>query len=349
MRTTGVSHGNFIIASVIPIILCAPKYLAGTMSLGEVMQAAAAFIQVQYAFNWIVDNYPRLADWTASARRVSQLIVSLDGLDRTEQDKSVGSIVRVEGKDAAIRLRGLSVALTDGTIVIDDADVRVELGEKVLLAGESGTGKSTLVRAIAGLWPWGEGEVMIRPGAKLFLMPQRPYIPLGTLRRAVTYPLPVDSMDDDTLRTALSEVGLDHVAERLDEEAPWSNVLSGGEQQRLSFARLLLHRPDIVVMDESTSALDTDSQARLMTRLGELLPDMAVISVGHRAELEQFHERKLNLVRREGGARLVPGDVLGPPISIAGTLLRRWRGPPWKRQVSASVTPTEADAPPPRS
>ncbi|HEY0439690.1 MAG TPA: ABC transporter ATP-binding protein/permease, partial [Xanthobacteraceae bacterium] len=233
MRTTGVSHGNFIIASVIPIILCAPKYLAGTMSLGEVMQAAAAFIQVQYAFNWIVDNYPRLADWTASARRVSQLIVSLDGLDRTEQDKSVGSIVRVEGKDAAIRLRGLSVALTDGTIVIDDADVRVELGEKVLLAGESGTGKSTLVRAIAGLWPWGEGEVMIRPGAKLFLMPQRPYIPLGTLRRAVTYPLPVDSMNDDTLRTALSEVGLDHVAERLDEEAPWSNVLSGGEQQRL--------------------------------------------------------------------------------------------------------------------
>jgi putative ATP-binding cassette transporter len=205
------------------------------------------------------------------------------------------------------------------------------------------------VRAIAGLWPWGEGEVMIRPGAKLFLMPQRPYIPLGTLRRAVTYPLPVDSMDGDTLRTALSEVGLDHVAERLDEEAPWSNVLSGGEQQRLSFARLLLHRPDIVVMDESTSALDTDSQARLMTRLGELLPDMAVISVGHRAELEQFHERKLNLVRREGGARLVPGDVLGPPISIAGTLLRRWRGPPWKRQVSASVTPTEADAPPPRS
>jgi putative ATP-binding cassette transporter len=349
MRTTGVSHGNFIIASVIPIILCAPKYLAGTMSLGEVMQAAAAFIQVQYAFNWIVDNYPRLADWTASARRVSQLIVSLDGLDRTEQDKSVGSIVRVEGKDAAIRLRGLSVALTDGTIVIDDADVRVELGEKVLLAGESGTGKSTLVRAIAGLWPWGEGEVMIRPGAKLFLMPQRPYIPLGTLRRAVTYPLPVDSMDDDTLRTALSEVGLDHVAERLDEEAPWSNVLSGGEQQRLSFARLLLHRPDIVVMDESTSALDTDSQARLMTRLGELLPDMAVISVGHRAELEQFHERKLNLVRREGGARLVPGDVLGPPVSIAGTLLRRWRGPRWKRKVSASVTPTEADVPPPRS
>ena len=217
MRTMFVSHGNFIIASVIPVILCAPKYLAGEMTLGTVMQAAAAFIQVQYAFNWIVDNYPRLAEWTASARRASNLLVSLDGLERIEQSQT-GAISRTEGDDAAIRLRDVSVALSDGTVVVDDADVTVQFGEKVLVAGESGTGKSTLVRAIAGLWPWGEGEIVLKPGAKLFLMPQKPYIPLGTLRRAATYPQPPEDFDDETVREALEQVGLEHLVDKLDDE-----------------------------------------------------------------------------------------------------------------------------------
>jgi putative ATP-binding cassette transporter len=324
MRTMFVSHGNFIIASVIPVILCAPKFLAGTMTLGQVMQAAAAFIQVQYAFNWIVDNYPRLAEFAASARRVANLIVSLDHLDQAD----IGAIQRGEQDGAAIRLKGVSVELTDGTVVIDDADVVVQLGEKVLLAGDSGSGKSTLVRAIAGLWPWGEGEILLKPGAKLFMMPQRPYVPLGTLRRAATYPQAADSVDDKALREALEQVGLGHVVERVDEEdVAWDQVLSGGEKQRLGFARLLLEKPDIVVMDEATSALDTESQAKLLTMLGEKLPELAIISVGHRAELEQFHERKLNLVRRKGGARLVAGELGAPPITIMGTLMRRWRGP----------------------
>src|SRR3954471_23704974 len=188
MRTMFVSHGNFVIASVIPVILCAPKYLTGEMTLGTVMQAAAAFIQVQYAFNWIVDNYPRLAEWTASARRASNLLVAVDSLKHIENSQT-GAIKRGEGgDDAAIRLKDVSVALSDGTVVVDDADVTVQLGERVLVAGESGTGKSTLVRAIAGLWPWGEGEITLKRGAKMFLMPQKPYIPLGTLRRAATYP-----------------------------------------------------------------------------------------------------------------------------------------------------------------
>ena len=325
MRTTFVSHGNYIIASVVPIILCAPKYLAGTMTLGQVMQATAAFIQVQYAFNWIVDNYPRLSEFTASARRVANLIVSLDHLDKTD----LTSIKRTEiAEGAAMRLKDVSVELTDGTVVIDDADVVVQLGEKVLLAGDSGSGKSTLVRAIAGLWPWGEGEIALKPGAKLFMMPQRPYIPLGTLRRAATYPQAADSIDDAALKKALEIVGLGHVVERLDEdEVNWDQVLSGGEKQRLAFARLLLEKPDIVVMDEATSALDTASQAMLMEMIGKELPEIAIISVGHRAELEAFHDRKLNLVRRKGGSRLVAGDIIAPPISVVGLLLKRWRGP----------------------
>jgi putative ATP-binding cassette transporter len=297
------------------------------MTLGQVMQATAAFIQVQYAFNWIVDNYAKIAEWTASARRVSGLMISLDHLDQIDEDGSLGTIVRSEAEGPAITLRGLSVALSTGKVVIDAADVNVELGEKVLLSGQSGTGKSTLVRAIAGLWPWGEGEIITRPGTKLFLMPQKPYVPLGTLRRAATYPKHVDEIDDETVRKVMADVGLDHLVDRLDEEdVKWSDILSGGEQQRLGFVRLLLLKPDIVVMDESTSALDTESQAKLMQHLGELLPHTAIISVGHRVELEAFHERKLNLVRHEGGARLVPGAI-GPPLSLAALLMKRWQGP----------------------
>src|SRR5947209_17154447 len=206
MRTMFVSHGNFVIASVIPVILCAPKFLAGEMSLGTVMQASAAFIQVQYAFNWIVDNYPRLAEWTASARRASNLLVAIDGLDQVE-DSQVGAIGRGEDDQAAIRLKDVSVALSDGTVVVDDADVTVELGERVLVQGESGTGKSTLVRAIAGLWPWGEGEITLKRGAKMFLMPQKPYIPLGTLRRAATYPRSAKDFKDKEIGDALKAVG----------------------------------------------------------------------------------------------------------------------------------------------
>ena len=325
MRTMFVSHGNYIVASVIPIILCAPKYLAGTMTLGQVMQATAAFIQVQYAFNWIVDNYPRMAEFTASARRVANLLVSLDHLDKSD----LTAIKRSEISDgAAIRLIGVSVELTDGTVVIDDADVVLQLGEKLLLAGDSGSGKSTLVRAIAGLWPWGEGEIALKPGAKLFMMPQRPYIPLGTLRRAATYPQAADTIDDEVLTKALKDVGLDQVIDRIDEEdVAWDQVLSGGEKQRLAFARLLLEKPDIVVMDEATSALDTESQGKLMEMIGKELPEIAIISVGHRAELEAFHDRKLNLVRRKGGAKLVAGDITAPPIGVVGMLMRRWRGP----------------------
>lgn len=340
MRTMFVSHGNYIIASVIPIMLCAPKYLAGTMTLGQVMQATAAFIQVQYAFNWIVDNYPRLAEFAASARRVAGLIASLDRLDQSD----LSAIKRGEAEGAAIRLKDVSVELTDGTVVIDDADVVIKLGEKVLLAGDSGSGKSTLVRAIAGLWPWGEGEISVKPGAKLFMMPQRPYIPLGTLRRAAAYPQAADSVDDAALKQALKEVGLEHAAERLDEEnVAWDQTLSGGEKQRLAFARLLLKKPDIVVMDEATSALDTESQAKMMTLIAEKLPELAIISVGHRAELEQFHERKFNLVKREGGAKLITDEPIGPPIGVMGLLMKRWRGP--RGATVPAKLPTAKDRP----
>jgi putative ATP-binding cassette transporter len=325
MRTTIVSQTSSYIAPVLPIILCAPKFLDGSMTLGQVMQAASAFTIVQAAFNWLVDNYPRLAEWGASARRVASLELSLDALESAE--KGIGMINRGEAAGAALRLRNLSVTLDDGTAVVKDAEVAIMPGEKVLVAGESGVGKSTLVRAIAGLWPWGEGDIEVRSGAKLFLLPQRPYIPIGTLRRAASYPDAADSRNLDEIKEAFDKVGLGQLTERLEEEGPWDQTLSGGEKQRLGFARILLHRPDIIVLDEGTAALDLVSQDQLLELLSKL-EQTTVVSVGHRPELEAFHNRKIILERRRGGAKLVSDVYLVPrPSRLLRWLQQRRRRP----------------------
>ncbi len=324
MRTTVVSHGSMLIAPVVPVLLCAPKFLDGSMSLGQVMQAASAFTIVQSAFGWLVDNYPRLADWNACARRVASLMMSLDGLERAEQSDTLGRIVRGETEgETMLSLKDVSVSLGDGTAVVKETDVEIGPGERVLVAGESGSGKSTLVRAIAGLWPWGGGSVSFRAGSRLFMLPQRPYIPSGTLRRAVCYPQAAESWTADEIGAALDKVGLGHLKDKVEEEAPWDQTLSGGEKQRLTFARLLLNDPDIIVMDEATAALDEKSQDRMMQTVIDELPDATIISVAHRAELEAFHSRKITLERREGGAKLVSDIHLIPRKARSGSLLRR--------------------------
>ncbi|TPK69774.1 ATP-binding cassette domain-containing protein [Mesorhizobium sp. B2-4-15] len=313
MRTALVSQGSSLFAPVVPVLLCAPKFLEGSMSLGQVMQAASAFAIVQGAFGWLVDNYPRLADWNASAHRIASLMMSLDGLERAEQNDELGRIKHGETKgDAMLSLDNLSVTLDDGTSVVKETEVVVEPGERVLVSGESGSGKSTLVRAIAGLWPWGSGSVNFHPDRRLFMLPQRPYIPTGTLRRAVAYPAAADNWATKQIKAALGKVGLGYLAERLEEEAPWDQTLSGGERQRVAFARLLLHRPDIVVLDEATSALDEKSQDQMMKTVIHELPDVTIISVAHRAELEAFHTRKITLERRKDGAKLVSDIDLAP-------------------------------------
>ena len=328
MKTTVVASSSGFIAPVLPIILCAPKYLDGSMSLGQVMQAASAFTIVQGAFNWLVDNYPRLADWSASARRAASLMVSLDGLERAEQGEGFGRITRTDdGERAALRLRDLSVTLDDGTAVLDDTDIAIKPGERVLIAGESGTGKSTLVRAIAGLWPWGEGTIEVKKGAKLMLLPQRPYIPIGTLRRAATYPDAAESRDVKEIADAFKRVGLEHLIDRIEEEAPWDQTLSGGEKQRLAFARIFLHNPDIIVLDEATAALDPESQDKLMALLSKQPDETALVSVGHRPELEAFHNRKIVLERRKGGAKLVSDIKLVPRPGRRRLLTRFFRKP----------------------
>jgi putative ATP-binding cassette transporter len=327
MKTTLVSQTSGYIAPVLPIILCAPKFLAGELTLGQVMQAASAFTIVQSAFNWLVDNYPKLADWAASARRVAALMVSLDALEDAETGEGVGRIERIEGNGpSALWLKDLSVTLDDGTAVVDEAEVAIMPGERVLIAGESGTGKSTLLRAIAGLWPWGGGRIELRRDARIFFLPQRTYVPTGTLRRAAVYPDPAESRSQEEIEDAFRHVGLEHLVDRLDEEAPWDQTLSGGEKQRLAFARVFLHNPDIIVLDEATAALDPESQDRLMERLVKEPSKTTLISVGHRPELESYHNRKVVLERRRGGTRLV-SDIRLEPKSGLSDRLYRWL--PW--------------------
>jgi putative ATP-binding cassette transporter len=313
MRTTLVSQGSSLFAPVVPVLLCAPKFLDGSMTLGQVMQAASAFAIVQGAFGWLVDNYPRLADWNASARRVASLMMSLDGLERAEESDALGRINHSKTRgDVMLSLNDLSVSLDDGTAVVRETEVAIEPGERVLVSGESGSGKSTLVRAIAGLWPWGRGSVNFHPDKRLFMLPQRPYVPTGTLRRAVAYPGAADEWSLEEIAAALEKVGLGHLNDRIEDDAPWDQILSGGERQRLAFARLLLHRPDIVVLDEATAALDEKSQEMMMETVIHELPKVTIISVAHRAELEAYHSRKITLERRKGGAKLVSDIDLIP-------------------------------------
>jgi putative ATP-binding cassette transporter len=328
MRTALVSQGASLFAPVVPVLLCAPKFLEGSMTLGQVMQAASAFAIVQGAFGWLVDNYPRLADWNACARRIASLMMSLDGLERAEQSDAFGRIRRGETEgDAMLSLNNLSVSLDDGTAVVKETEVVVEPGERVLVAGESGSGKSTLVRAVAGLWPWGDGSVNFHADRRLFMLPQRPYIPSGTLRRAVAYPGAADNWTLEKINAALDKVGLGYLNGKIEEDAPWDQTLSGGEKQRLAFARLLLHTPDIIVLDEATSALDEKSQDKMMEMLIHELPKVTIISVAHRAELEAFHSRKITLERREGGAKLVSDIDLGQRKSRRNVLERLLRHP----------------------
>ncbi len=299
---TVVVYGSGLAAPIVPVLLMAPRYLADpTMTFGTVMQAAAAFGTVQGSLAWVTSNFSRLSEWYAAASRVAELSSYIQTAAVSGEDASRIEVRETEA--GALTLENVAVRLHTGRTLIADAAFTVQPGDMVMVTGKSGTGKSTLIRAIAGLWPWGSGTIMLPRGARIEFVPQRPYMPLGTLKAALTYPDAVSGHTDEAVIRALELCDLKSLVPRLHDHAGWDRILSGGEQQRVAFARLLLHKPDIVILDEATSALDDANQARLMELFRTDLSESSVISVAHRTSLSRYHNRQITLTKQRSGAR----------------------------------------------
>ena len=282
-------NGYAQLAIIFPLIMAAPRYYAGEMALGGLMQTLSAFGRVQDALSFFVDSYSSIAELAAVIQRLSGFTAHMEESARVTSD-----IVRSEGSDKALTLQKLSIDLPDGTVLLTACTLSLPAGSHVLVTGASGAGKSTLLRALAGIWPYGSGAINLPQGAKRLFLPQHPYLVLGSLRRALSYPRTAAASDTELARI-LKLVGLEHFAVRLDDVDDWSRILSLGEQQRLAFARVLLIRPDWIFLDEATSALDEPRERALYELLHQELPTASIISVGHRSTLFALHDTELHL------------------------------------------------------
>lgn len=300
-RLTWITSGYGWLALVVPIVVASPGFFAGAITFGVLMQASDAFTHVQSALRWFVDQFAKLADWRAALHRVAGFEAALNAADQHISMQKGGQGVRVlPATGADIRLDGLTIALPDGSPVLARTRLTLPAGQRILVTGLSGIGKSTLMRVLAGLWPWGEGAVHLPEG--VMILPQRPYLPLGTLRDAVIYPAAANAFTQEEIAAALRRVGLGAWISHLDEVARWDKALSLGEQQRLAFARLLLHKPGWALLDEATAALDETAQAEMLALFGQELAGVSLLNIAHRPGLERFHTAHLRLIAGERGA-----------------------------------------------
>jgi putative ATP-binding cassette transporter len=295
------------ISPFIPYIVAAPFYFAGKIQLGVMSQTAGAFGRVESALNFFVTYYSSLADFKAVLDRLTGFD---DSIDRAKAISHDNPIVSQPTDVNAIAASHLAVALPDGREILDESSFEIPAHHATLVSGPSGSGKSTLFRAISGLWPYGRGLISTPTGARVMLLPQKPYIPIGTLRAAVAYPSEARAYPDDVLKGALETARLGNLVGRLDEEDNWTMRLSGGEQQRLAVARALLAKPDWLFLDEATAALDEESEAALYAAFKEKLPDTTIVSIGHRSTLNAFHERRIDLKPDGKGAFMAAEGVV---------------------------------------
>ena len=281
------------LAIIFPYVVTAPRFFAGVITFGVMTQTASAFGQVQSALSFFIDNYTSLAELRAVMDR-------LKGLQHATDDKPEVTLDVVPQPRPDVHAEALTLALPNGQALLKDAVIDLPKGKATLISGASGSGKSTLFRALAGIWPFGRGHVNIPAGARVLFLPQKPYIPIGTLRDALKYPDENSTATDAELVDALKAAQLGHLVPRLDEEAHWSNILSGGEQQRVAAARAMVFKPDWLFMDEATASLDEASEAAIYTALKQRLPSATLVSIGHRPTLRQWHDRRLELQRQPG-------------------------------------------------
>ena len=293
-------------SQVIPYIVSAPFYFAGKITLGIMTQTANAFGNVNDALTFVVNYYVSLADFKAVLDRLT----SFD--NAIERARALGLEPRMVPEAAAaatdLSVGDLTVRLPNGRDIVQEVNLQLSADEPVLLSGPSGSGKSTLFRAVSGIWPFGQGHIKVPEGSRVMLLPQKPYIPIGSLRAALTYPAPPDQFDDAALRAALETSLLPGLIEELDVDEIWSQRLSGGEQQRIAIARAILTKPDWLFLDEATTGMDEAMEAKIYAALVEHLPETAIISIGHRATLQQFHKRRLEM-RPTGTGTFTPLDA----------------------------------------
>ena len=307
-------------AIIFPFLVGAPRYFSGAITLGGLMQISSAFGQVQSALSWFIDAFSALAEWKASVNRLSGFHDVVEAARHTESRISVA-----RNGTQGITLDDLTLALPSGVPLTQPLSAAIGTGQRILVAGPSGCGKSTLFRAIAGIWPYGDGAIDIPQQASILFLPQRSYLPIGTLRAAVTYPLAAENYDDADILRHFDACRLAHLAPVLDQEENWSQKLSPGEQQRLAMVRVLLIRPDIVFLDEASSAMDGDTEAALYALLTQELPDSTIVSIAHRESVAQYHHLRWQFVADDndenddkaqpGGARsyrIVPSVLQAP-------------------------------------
>ena len=286
------------LAVIFPFVVAAPRFFSGAIALGGLMQTASAFGYVRESLSWFINVYTSFAEWKATVDRLIGFHQAIEAAQRAQQDNP--GIELASGPDGALKLDRLELDLPTGETLVSRASLDIALGSRVLLQGPSGSGKSTLFRAIAGIWPFGRGRILHPAQFDRLFLPQRPYFPLGTLREALCYPSRLESFTDIEIGEALTAVGLSHLLARLDQSADWTTQLSGGEQQRVAFARAILEKPAWLFLDEATSNLDDASQAELYALLTDRLKHTTIVSIAHRNELARFHGQRLEL---DAGAR----------------------------------------------
>ncbi len=287
------------LAVIFPFVVGAPRYFSGAIKLGTLIQISNAFGTVQDALSWFINSYTEIANWRASVDRLT----SFDQAIAEALAQGEGAINVSTSPEAALSIKHATVEMPDGRPLVT-ANTKITEGEHVLVAGPSGSGKSTLFRAIAGIWPYGMGEIVLPQLRRLLFLPQKPYVPIGSLRNAVTFPAKPGAFSDPEIIEALRACRLDDKAGFLDQEDHWDRRLSPGEQQRLAVARALLQKPDWLFLDEATSALDPELETRLYEMIRERLPKTTLLSIAHRTSLDAFHERRLRFVPGKDGVEL---------------------------------------------
>jgi putative ATP-binding cassette transporter len=306
-RLLGFTAGFDQIATIFPFLVAAPRYFSGAIQLGGLMQISFAFGQVRESLSWFVAAYADLAEWKATVDRLTSFHQAMQTA-RGEAQSRHGITVN-SGGAKRFSTRDLTLALPNGQVLVTGANAAIAAGEHALLTGPSGSGKSTLFRAFAGIWPFGRGHIEVPPNARVLFLPQRPYVPIGTFRDVVSFPASAGTFDDASIAEALRACCLDTFVTSLDDLQHWAQRLSPGEQQRLGFARALLHKPDWLFLDEATAALDEAMEQHLYALMRSRLPDTTYISIAHRPLLTTFHMKRLALVPDGAGMRLVADDM----------------------------------------